>query len=207
MVRLKLKILKMLNKYKEDIEAFDVFLKEYTQSKICLDNELKSYKAMGQLHESMTYSLFSGGKRFRPLLSLFVARTFLKDNKDFFGFAGAIEMVHTYSLIHDDLPCMDDDDERRGKPTNHKLYGEAVALLAGDCLLTEAFHLLTESYKGQPSLCVELCGLLSKAAGFCGMVGGQVIDIEALKTKEINKFCNYIKFNVFFNLTIKTFQH
>ena len=129
------------------------------------------------LFESMTYSLDAGGKRFRPLLLLatisFIGNTL---DKSHYEVAAALEMIHTYSLIHDDLPAMDDDDLRRGKPTNHKVYGEAMAILAGDALLTEAFHLLA-TMEVDSGLKIELIRLLSKASGSEGMIAGQVEDI------------------------------
>jgi geranylgeranyl diphosphate synthase, type II len=123
------------------------------------------------LLESMEYSLFSGGKRFRPALCLM---TYSQATP----LAAAIELVHTYSLIHDDLPCMDNDDERRGRPTNHKKFGEALALLAGDALLTESFFLLATAYKERPVVANELVQLLAQAAGMSGMVGGQAMDMN-----------------------------
>lgn len=137
------------------------------------------------LFDSMVYSLDAGGKRFRPLLLLATA--------DFFGqtlenshyeIAAALEMIHTYSLIHDDLPAMDDDDLRRGKPTNHKVYGEGLAILAGDALLTESFHLVAEM-EVESSLKVELIRLLAKASGSTGMIAGQVEDVLG-EGKKIN---------------------
>ncbi|MFW7401719.1 polyprenyl synthetase family protein [Vagococcus fluvialis] len=137
------------------------------------------------LFDSMVYSLDAGGKRFRPLLLLATV--------DFFGqtlenshyeIAAALEMIHTYSLIHDDLPAMDDDDLRRGKPTNHKVYGEGLAILAGDALLTESFHLVAEM-EVESSLKVELIRLLAKASGSTGMIAGQVEDVLG-EGKKIN---------------------
>ncbi|MBO0442443.1 polyprenyl synthetase family protein [Vagococcus fluvialis] len=137
------------------------------------------------LFDSMVYSLDAGGKRFRPLLLLATV--------DFFGqtlenshyeIAAALEMIHTYSLIHDDLPAMDDDDLRRGKPTNHKVYGEGLAILAGDALLTESFHLVAEM-EVESALKVELIRLLAKASGSTGMIAGQVEDVLG-EGKKIN---------------------
>lgn len=131
----------------------------------------------GQI-DAMKYSLVAGGKRVRPVLSLWTAECFGSSVEDVFPWALAIEMIHTYSLIHDDLPCMDDDDERRGRPTNHVVFGEANALLAGDALLTEAFHFLAVEYAQRPETCVKLVRLLGRAAGMGGMVGGQFIDLN-----------------------------
>ncbi|WP_455662334.1 polyprenyl synthetase family protein [Pradoshia sp.] len=132
------------------------------------------------LKSAMSYSLEAGGKRLRPLLVLAVLRAFGKDPLIGLDTACAIEMIHTYSLIHDDLPSMDDDDLRRGKPTNHKVFGEATAILAGDGLLTLAFGVLAnqEQARLNPAVAIELVAELSKAAGAEGMVGGQVADME-----------------------------
>ncbi len=134
----------------------------------------------GNLKAAMSYSLEAGGKRLRPLLVLAVLRAYGKDPLIGLDTACAIEMIHTYSLIHDDLPCMDDDDLRRGKPTNHKVFGEATAVLAGDGLLTLAFGVIANMENNQlsPVTALELVAELSKAAGAEGMVGGQVADIE-----------------------------
>jgi len=134
------------------------------------------------LKESMRYSLLAGGKRLRPVLVLATVEAFGKDSELAMPFACAIEMIHTYSLIHDDLPCMDNDDFRRGKPTNHKVYGEAQAILAGDALLTEAFGLMAIGAK-QAGLSLDTSLALIKegarAAGASGMVGGQVLDLAS----------------------------
>ena len=137
------------------------------------------------LYESMRYSILAGGKRIRPVLTLEFARLAGMDWHSAIPVACALELVHTYSLIHDDLPCMDDDDLRRGKPTNHKVYGETLAVLAGDALQPEAFRLILTA----PGLAAEqrvACALiLAKAAGADGMVAGQVIDtLHAPQTKE-----------------------
>lgn len=131
------------------------------------------------LLDSISYSLNSGGKRFRPLLSLMVGEHFEVEPFQILPWASCVEMIHTYSLIHDDLPCMDNDDFRRGKPTNHKVYGEAIAMLAGDALLTEAFSILFKHYHNQPEIAVQLMGKVSTAAGLEGMIAGQVEDMLA----------------------------
>lgn len=136
-----------------------------------------------KLKESIAYSYSRGGKRFRPVLALLIAETFAVRPQRVLPWAMAVEMIHTYSLIHDDLPCMDNDDFRRGEPTNHKKYGETTALLAGDALLTEAFALIADSYKEDPKIGLRLVALLSQAAGLFGMVGGQAIDLEFQKQK------------------------
>lgn len=133
-------------------------------------------KDLLSLYASMRYSTMAGGKRIRPFLTLSVAELFGGSVKDAIYFASAIEMVHTYSLIHDDLPAMDDDDLRRGKPTNHKVYGEATAILAGDALLTGAFEILcAASLPAETKLAAVR--VLSEAAGAEGMVGGQIMDL------------------------------
>ncbi|MBM6926313.1 polyprenyl synthetase family protein [Pseudoflavonifractor phocaeensis] len=132
----------------------------------------------GDLYDAMYYSLLAGGKRIRPVLLMEACRMCGGDPAAAYPFAGAIEMIHTYSLIHDDLPCMDDDDLRRGRPTNHKVYGEATAVLAGDALLTAAFEwMLDPTVELPPQRVLEAAGLLARAAGAQGMVGGQVLDM------------------------------
>lgn len=132
------------------------------------------------LKDAMVYSLLAGGKRIRPCLMLEFYRVLGKNPKDILNFCCAVEMIHTYSLIHDDLPCMDDDDFRRGKPSNHKVFGETNALLAGDALLTFAFETAScVNANIKPENAVKAVNLLAKAAGMCQMVGGQVLDLEA----------------------------
>ena len=126
-----------------------------------------------RLAEAMNYALLGGGKRLRPSLVRLFARAFGGSDDSASKPAAAIEMVHTYSLIHDDLPCMDDDDLRRGRPTCHVVYGEALAVLAGDGLLTFAFELLGAEPQG-----ARMCATLARAAGPAGMVGGQVLDLS-----------------------------
>ena len=127
--------------------------------------------------EAMRYSLFAGGKRLRPILCLAASEAVGGDLKAAMPAGCALEMIHTYSLIHDDLPAMDDDDLRRGKPTNHKVFGEAIAILAGDGLLTEAFVLLSDYNSLVPERAVQVIGGIAEAASYRGMVGGQVVDI------------------------------
>lgn len=127
--------------------------------------------------KAMKYSLSNGGKRLRPVLCLEFARACGADRFDALDFACAVEYIHTYSLIHDDLPCMDDDDMRRGKPSCHKEFGEATALLAGDALLTHAFQILAGAEVDDKKIALA-CGLLAQNAGVQGMVGGQVIDLK-----------------------------
>lgn len=129
------------------------------------------------LYESMRYSLLAGGKRIRPVLTLEFARLAgLADWKTALPMACALELVHTYSLIHDDLPCMDNDDLRRGKPTNHKVYGETLAVLAGDAMQPEAFRLMAEAPCLPAENRLEAVRTLARACGADGMVGGQVLD-------------------------------
>ncbi len=130
-----------------------------------------------KLRESMAYSLLAGGKRLRPLLVLLTAEACGGSIEAALPSACAIEMVHTYSLIHDDLPAMDDDDLRRGRPTNHKVFGEAMAILAGDALLTLAFEVIAQ-FTPAP-VAAACCADLASASGWCGMVAGQVADLEA----------------------------
>ncbi|MEY2879122.1 MAG: hypothetical protein RLZZ15_1502 [Verrucomicrobiota bacterium] len=134
-----------------------------------------------RLHTAMRYSLEAGGKRLRPVLVLAAAERFANDSRDPLPAAVAIECVHTYSLIHDDLPCMDDDDLRRGRPTAHKQFDEATALLAGDALLTHAFALLAENYFANPALATALVRELADAAGSRRLIGGQMEDLLAEK--------------------------
>lgn len=128
------------------------------------------------LQEAMEYSLLAGGKRIRPILTLETCRLCGGRAEDALPFACGVEMIHTYSLIHDDLPAMDDDDLRRGRPTNHTVYGEATAILAGDALLTAAFEQLTKADMPVERV-VEAVRCLSRAAGSAGMVGGQALDM------------------------------
>ena len=131
------------------------------------------------LFEAMEYSLLAGGKRLRPIFVFDFCRMCGGDWHEAAPFAAAIEMIHTYCLIHDDLPCMDNDDFRRGRPTNHKVYGEAMAVLAGDALLTDAFMVASSMELPKPEDMSTAIGLLAECAGSLGMVGGQVLDILA----------------------------
>ena len=133
------------------------------------------------LLEAMRYSLMAGGKRLRPILVLLAAEACGADPRDAMPAACAVEMVHTYSLIHDDLPAMDDDDLRRGQPTSHVAFGEAMAILAGDALLTRAFEVLAADLP-DPVVAAECCRVLASAGGSDGMVGGQVADLAATDT-------------------------
>lgn len=137
----------------------------------------KCANGQDEVVEAMKYSLVNGGKRLRPVLCLEFAKACGGDRFDALDFACAVEYIHTYSLIHDDLPCMDDDDMRRGKPSCHKQFGEATALLAGDALLTHAFQIVAGAELDDSKIALA-CGLLAQNAGVQGMVGGQVIDLK-----------------------------
>ena len=155
----------MMQAYKNHVEAF---------LKLWYESFHKEPQA--QLFDAMEYSLLAGGKRLRPILAFEFCRICGADWQKATPLAAAVEMVHTYSLIHDDLPCMDDDDYRRGRLTNHKVYGEAMAVLAGDALLTDAFTVAsTAPLEGRAM--GDAIGVLSECAGSLGMVGGQVLDI------------------------------
>lgn len=146
-----------------------------------LEEQVERLVSPQSLKDSMLYSLKAGGKRIRPLFVIAVADMFLNRQKEVYTVGAAVEMIHTYSLIHDDLPSMDNDDLRRGKPTNHVVFGEALATLAGDALNTLAFGVLARMENVTPEKKVELINLLSIASGAEGMVGGQVLDIEGEK--------------------------
>jgi geranylgeranyl diphosphate synthase type II len=148
-----------------------------------IERYLKEFYAQWQdepqtrLYDAISYSLLAGGKRLRPILAFEFCRLCGREWQAAAPFAAAIEMIHTYSLIHDDLPCMDNDDFRRGRPTNHKVYGEAMAVLAGDALLTDAFCAAAMAKLPNPADMATAIGVLSECAGSHGMVGGQVLDI------------------------------
>ena len=168
--------------------SYKTLLKEYQQFiESYMDKSCFRYPTEPQqrLFESMRYSLLAGGKRLRPVFVFDFCRMCGKEWEAAAPFAAAVEMIHTYSLIHDDLPCMDNDDYRRGKPTNHKVYGEAIAVLAGDGLLTAAFsYLCNAPYDSDRR--IRAVQLLSQYAGELGMVGGQVLDMES-ETRQCTK--------------------
>lgn len=157
------------------LEAFLSSRKERIEEKLPV--YISQLHAPSSIKESMIYSLSAGGKRLRPILVLAVLHAFGKNEEIGIPAACAVEMVHTYSLIHDDLPSMDDDDLRRGKPTNHKVFGEALAILAGDGLLTHSFGLIAEQQSISADVRLQLISELVLAAGIEGMVGGQVADM------------------------------
>ena len=141
------------------------------------------------VHKAMRYSIFAGGKRVRPILMLAACQAVGGNSERAIPAACAMEMIHTYSLIHDDLPAMDDDDFRRGNPTNHKVFGEAIAILAGDALLTEAFKLTSDPRFAagcDPSGLLAVIHEIATCAGSYGMVGGQVVDMESEGNKDID---------------------
>lgn len=162
------------------------FKEELKNRVVNIENLLNEYmpKVEGYqktIFDSMNYSLKAGGKRLRPILTLEACKLVGGNEKDAYPFAVAIEMIHTYSLIHDDLPALDNDDLRRGRKTNHKVYGEAMAILAGDGLLNYAYEImLRESLsKGEPEKYLKAINEIAKASGIYGMIGGQIVDIES----------------------------
>ncbi len=163
-------------------------LKEYLHDRSALVDQALDHWLPGEdlwpgsLHQSMRYSVFAGGKRLRPILMMAASEAVGGTAQQVMHAACAMEMIHTYSLVHDDLPAMDDDDFRRGRPTNHKTYGEATAILAGDALLTEAFRLLANADANRliaPATVLRVIELVARYAGSQGMVGGQVVDMES----------------------------
>ena len=171
-------------------------IKKYLQEKKeIVDSALERYfpEEVGfptSLYKAVQHSLFAGGKRIRPILAVAAFEAVGGEGNGILPFACALEMIHTYSLIHDDLPAIDNDDYRRGKPTCHKVFGEAVAILAGDGLLTEAFKLMTdrqfhEGLSHNERLILDIINEVAQAAGISGMVGGQVVDIES-EGKEVD---------------------
>ncbi|MCR5523824.1 MAG: polyprenyl synthetase family protein [Clostridia bacterium] len=161
------------------INTFNSFVSDYLNNQSV---DCQNSKAARFMLEAMGYSLNNGGKRIRPVLTLEFCRLCCGDYVRALPFALSVEMIHTYSLIHDDLPCMDDDEVRRGKPSSHIVYGYANALLAGDALLTLAFNNLAGCNAGEKEK-IKAISYLSKCAGYTGMVGGQVMDIENEKVK------------------------
>jgi geranylgeranyl diphosphate synthase type II len=171
---------------REKRDLVDAFLKSY----------FKNSFSPAILYDAVKYSLFAGGKRIRPILTIASYEACGGDPHDVIPQASAVELIHTYSLIHDDLPAMDNDELRRGKPTNHKVFGEAMAILAGDALLTEAFHMMTgttfQGKKFRPSYLVKATREIALAAGARGMVGGQAQDILSEDAKPELQTLNFI---------------
>lgn len=158
------------------------FQQYYENRKKLVNNFLEKRmlkKGISNVDEAMKYSLLAGGKRLRPILLMATAEAVGANGYDYLHAACGLEMIHTYSLIHDDLPCMDNDDYRRGRLTNHKVFGEAMALLAGDGLLTLAFEVMLEQRNVKPSVLVEVVHETAMCAGNFGMVGGQALDLDA----------------------------
>lgn len=161
-----------------ELQALEDFLHQHFD-RILRHGGAEENKGHFQLIESVKYSLFSGGKRFRPSVGFLLGKAMHLPKERLMPWLAAVECIHTYSLIHDDLPSMDNDELRRGKPTNHILFGEATALLAGDALLTEAFGIISEYYSETPEIGLKLVTVLSRASGLNGMVGGQALDLAA----------------------------
>lgn len=155
-----------------------------------LENRLAK-KGISKVDDAMAYSLLAGGKRIRPVLLMATAEALGVKGYNYLPVACGLEMIHTYSLIHDDLPCMDDDDYRRGRLTNHKVFGEAMAVLAGDGLLTLAFEVMLEQKNVDPSVLIETVREMAMCAGNFGMVGGQGLDLEnegkSISAEELRK--------------------
>lgn len=169
------------------------FKKELKERSIYIEDKIESYlpKEEGYqktIFEAMNYSLRAGGKRLRPILLMEAYKLCQGQGEDFVPYSVAMEMIHTYSLIHDDLPALDNDDLRRGKPTNHIVFGEAMAILAGDALLNTAYEtMLNATFKHpRPELSLRAAYEISRWAGIYGMIGGQVVDVES-EDKKINK--------------------
>ena len=169
----------------------EVFLKAYLQDRQKIVEESLEHYLPGEdnipadIYKAVRYSVFNGGKRIRPILCLAATEAVGGDLGPTIPVACALELIHSYSLIHDDLPAMDNDDFRRGKPTCHKVFGESIAILAGDALLTEAFVLLSRAEKGKMSAERRLAVIqeIAQAAGICGMVGGQALDVLSGKSE------------------------
>ena len=171
-----------IKKYlQEKKEIVDLALEKYFPSQ---PGSIEGEVIPASLHKAIRYSLFAGGKRIRPILSMAAFESVGGKGDTILPFSCALELIHTYSLIHDDLPALDNDDYRRGKPTCHKVFGEAIGILAGDALLTEAFRLMTNQVIQEFSLrdgrlVLDVIHQVAQAAGVFGMVGGQVVDIES----------------------------
>ncbi|MDO4710457.1 MAG: polyprenyl synthetase family protein [Peptostreptococcaceae bacterium] len=162
------------------------FRERYDQTKMLIEKNLLDHiqeiknTRQRTLYESMRYSLTAGGKRFRPVLHLETVRLLQGDIEKYVDSACALEYIHTYSLIHDDLPAMDNDDYRRGKPTNHKCFGEDIAILAGDALLNQAFEILFNKIELDPSISnIRGAKLIAENAGSKGLIAGQILDIQS----------------------------
>ena len=158
--------------FEKILDSYRLKINEYLEK--CFENK------NGEIYDAMRYSLLDGGKRIRPVISLAVCEALGGNMEEALSFGCAIEMIHTYSLIHDDLPCMDNDDYRRGKPTNHKVFGETTAVLAGDALLNMACETLVSADFDKTRI-VEALKVIYQSSGADGMVGGQMLDMKAEK--------------------------
>lgn len=170
------------------------FTTYYNNQKKLIDSFLENRlakKGISKVDDAMAYSLLAGGKRIRPVLLMATAEALGVKGYNYLPVACGLEMIHTYSLIHDDLPCMDDDDYRRGRLTNHKVFGEAMAVLAGDGLLTLAFEVMLEQKNVDPRVLIETVREMAMCAGNFGMVGGQGLDLEnegkSISAEELRK--------------------
>ena len=155
---------------KEQIKFTDGYLDKYLAEK---DNP------QNIIYKAMRYSVFAGGKRLRPILMMNTCKMCGGDVNEVIPFACALEMIHTYSLIHDDLPAMDNDDLRRGMPTSHIKFGEATAILAGDALLNKAFEVVSQYNGNNPQRAIKAMNMLAVSSGTEGMIGGQIVDMES----------------------------
>lgn len=178
------------------------FKKELKERSIYIEDKIESYlpKEEGYqktIFEAMNYSLRAGGKRLRPILLMEAYKICQGQGEDFVPYSVAMEMIHTYSLIHDDLPALDNDDLRRGKPTNHIVFGEAMAILAGDALLNTAYEtMLNAAFKhSRPEISLRAAYEISRGAGIYGMIGGQVVDVESEDKKIDKDKLDYIHMN------------
>lgn len=178
------------------------FKKELKERSIYIEEKIESYlpKEEGYqktIFEAMSYSLRAGGKRLRPILLMEAYKICQGQGEDFVPYSVAMEMIHTYSLIHDDLPALDNDDLRRGKPTNHIVFGEAMAILAGDALLNTAYEtMLNAAFKhSRPEISLRAAYEISRGAGIYGMIGGQVVDVESEDKKIDKDKLDYIHMN------------
>ena len=172
----------MSQTFKECSDAYRSYIEVYLRQYL----EQFADEPQKRLYDAMGYSLLAGGKRLRPIFVFSFCRMCGGDWQKAAPFAAALEMIHTYSLIHDDLPCMDNDDYRRGRPTNHKVFGEGMAVLAGDARLTDAFALAASAELPDPQKMALAIGILAENAGSLGMVGGQVLDILS-EERELNE--------------------
>ncbi|MEA1960242.1 MAG: farnesyl diphosphate synthase [Bacillota bacterium] len=189
------------------------FLQELNVRKKRIEEELKQKMLLENMfppliHKSMRYAVFNGGKRLRPILCMEGAMIAGGDWREVIPAACALEMIHSYSLVHDDLPAMDDDDFRRGKPTCHRVFGEANAILTGDALLTEAFGLIASGKGGvDPQRILRVIQEISSAAGSQGMVGGQVLDLDSdhkMETLEQLKTLHLLKTGALFKVALRS---